>query len=152
MDLSIILGNLKNMCTQIHLNTTMFFCLLWRTQSDHAEEIRKAYWKKEPKTNTTQKGTKRSRPSSSSVTAATPTPTSQRKPKASRVSNVNGSSKGNPVKVDHEEEEEDESLYVQTHVDAMDKYEDVKSWEDLVESVDTIERGNDGELKVYLTM
>ena len=34
----------------------------------------------------------------------------------------------------------------------MDRYEDIQSWEELVESVDTIERGADGTLKVYMTM
>jgi chromobox protein 1 len=49
-------------------------------------------------------------------------------------------------------DEDEEPDFEQTHVDAMDKYKDVGDWEDLVENVDTIERGSEGDLKVYMTM
>lgn len=38
-----------------------------------------------------------------------------------------------------------------THADTVEKYKDVESWEDLVESVDTVERANEG-LTVFMTM
>jgi hypothetical protein len=42
--------------------------------------------------------------------------------------------------------------FVKTHVDSIDKYANVKNWEDLVAEVDTIERGPDDKLLVYMTM
>lgn len=64
---------------------------------------------------------------------------------------ANGSTKckSEPVEVDDELEEVG---FEQSHVDMMDRYEGFRDWEDLVESVDTIERASDGTLKVYLTM
>lgn len=40
----------------------------------------------------------------------------------------------------------------QSHVDSTDKYQDIKDWEDLVQSIDTIEKGSDSKLLVYMTM
>ena len=40
----------------------------------------------------------------------------------------------------------------ETHVDAVDTCNDVDAWENLVESIETIERGPDGGLKVYMTL
>ncbi|ORX38262.1 hypothetical protein BD324DRAFT_345905 [Kockovaella imperatae] len=51
-----------------------------------------------------------------------------------------------------EEEEDFAEDYEETHVDSMNKYEDVRDWEDLVASVDTIERGREDVLMIYLTM
>lgn len=42
--------------------------------------------------------------------------------------------------------------FERSHVDSSDKYQDVKEWEEIVQSVDTIEKGSDGRLMVYLTM
>jgi len=42
--------------------------------------------------------------------------------------------------------------YDETHNDDLQKYLDVEDWEDLVASVDTIERGHDETLIVYMTM
>jgi hypothetical protein len=42
--------------------------------------------------------------------------------------------------------------FVKTHVDSIDKYADVKNWEKLVAEIDTIERGSDHKLLVYMTM
>jgi hypothetical protein len=39
-----------------------------------------------------------------------------------------------------------------THPDDLAKYIDVENWEDLVASVDTVERGPDDTLIVYMTM
>jgi hypothetical protein len=53
---------------------------------------------------------------------------------------------------DEEEEEDMGDDFVKTHVDSIDKYANVKNWEDLVAEVDTIERGPDNKLLVYMTM
>lgn len=112
--------------------------------SSHASEVLDKYWEGRPKTAVVTKG-KRSRPSGASATGS---PSAQPKSKATRT---NGSSKRKPIKVEDDEQEE-EIGFDKTHIDSMDKYEDVSDWETLVESVDTIERGSDGLLKVYLTM
>ena len=51
-----------------------------------------------------------------------------------------------------QEEDDIAEDYEETHVDSMDKYEDVRDWEDLVASVDTIERGKEDQLMVFMTM
>lgn len=51
-----------------------------------------------------------------------------------------------------DEPEDEEPRYSQTHVDDINKYEDVDDWEPLVESVDTIVNNERGNLLVYLTM
>ena len=53
-----------------------------------------------------------------------------------------------PIEIDEDDEHERFKL----HLDSMDKYQDVMDWEALVGSVDAIELGKDGELKVVLTM
>jgi len=42
--------------------------------------------------------------------------------------------------------------YDETHDDDLAKYLKIEDWEDLVASVDTIERGQDETLIVYMTM
>jgi len=42
--------------------------------------------------------------------------------------------------------------YDETHDDDLNKYLDVQNWEGLVASVDTIERGQDETLIVYMAM
>lgn len=42
--------------------------------------------------------------------------------------------------------------YEDSHQDDLSKYLDVEDWEELVQSVDTIERGEDDTLLVYMTM
>ena len=110
--------------------------------SSHANEVLKQYWDGRPKPTAVSKG-KRRRQSGASAT-----PSSQRK---LRVLRANGSTKRKPIKMEDDEEEE-EIGFDETHIDSMDKYKDVSNWEKLIESVDTIERGSDGVLKVYLTM
>ena len=39
-----------------------------------------------------------------------------------------------------------------SHPDDLDKYMDIADWEDLVASIDTVERGSDDTLIVYVTM
>lgn len=45
-----------------------------------------------------------------------------------------------------------EDDFVKTHIDNIDKYADVKDWEKVVAEIDTIERGSDNKLLVYMTM
>ncbi len=143
MDRSTIPGNQKNTCT---LN---FF--LHPASSDqgrsHANDVRKKYWAGRPKTTVVQKG-KRGR-QSTTFTRSTELG-SQRKSKIQRTA-PNGSAKREAAPAVEDDEDEEDGFEL-THVDEVDKYADVISWEELVESVDTIERGNDGVLKVYFTM
>lgn len=47
---------------------------------------------------------------------------------------------------------DDEPGFDDSHVDSIEKYEDVQDWESLVEGIDTIERSHEGTLQVYMTM
>ena len=60
--------------------------------------------------------------------------------------------KQNATAEDEEEEDDVGDDFVKTHVDSIDKYANVKNWEDLVAEVNTIERGPDNKLLVYMTM
>ncbi|EIW68418.1 hypothetical protein TREMEDRAFT_69362 [Tremella mesenterica DSM 1558] len=104
----------------------------------HADGIVKAYWETRPKT--IEKVKKRSRQSSTPVKM-------DKKPRTSK--SANGSSRRKPISVDEDDVGPD---WEETHVDAVDKYEDVRDWEELVSTVDTIERGEGGTLLVYMTM
>lgn len=51
-----------------------------------------------------------------------------------------------------ESEEEDEAPELPADEQlSLDKLEAMDSWEDLISSIDTIERRNDGSLQIYLT-
>lgn len=106
----------------------------------HATEKMSGYWESKPKVSIkkNQEQPKRGRPTYSA-------PTSQKKP---RTSCTNGANKRSAPADDDEDEQELEV----THVDSMEKYEGVRDWEELVESIDTIERGQGGILLVYMTM
>lgn len=86
---------------------------------------------------------KRGRPSKASQAAA-PTP---KKPRASRASQVVERQDSPP-----ESEEEPIIEYETTYTDGIGRYDDVKNWEKVVESIDTVERTSDNSLIVYLTM
>ena len=119
------------------------------TTSEHAKNLVSEYWLKQPKTELGVK--KRGRASNSSQPAA-------RAAKAPRQS-TNGT-RGSARKETRpteaaDEEEEDDGMgadFVKTHVDSIDKYADIKDWEKLIAEVDTIERGSDNKLLVYMTM
>ena len=116
-----------------------------RHYSSHAEVIVSKYWDSRPKTaiKQTNIGTaKRGRGSfRGGVTRTT---------KNTRTSQAAaGASKRKTIPID---DEDDAPEYEETYVDSMDKYQDVRDWEELVQSVDTIERGADNMLKVYMTM
>lgn len=86
---------------------------------------------------------KRGRQSKAS-TAAVPTP---KKPRASRSSQA-------AMRQDSPPESEDDAAieYEQTYTDGIGRYDDVKDWEKVVESIDTVERNSENSLIVYLTM
>jgi len=103
----------------------------------HAEDIVSAYWKTRPKTSlkNDQPPAKKARTEGKSATPVT----------------KNGRTAGRqkrktPI------EEDDTPGYGETHTADLQKYMDVEDWEDLVASIDTIERGDDETLLVYITM
>lgn len=100
--------------------------------SEHAEDIVKNYWAKQPKD---QIGDVRK------SKAATPDST-QRKTKRARTSAA--ARAATPP--------EDDLQYADTHTDPIGKYEKVRDWEPLVKSIDTVERTSDNKLLVYMTM
>ncbi len=48
--------------------------------------------------------------------------------------------------------EDEEITFPDTHTDSADKFMDVADWEPIVKQVDSIERGSNNDLAVYLTM
>jgi hypothetical protein len=122
--------------------TSLDYAHVTHSHRSHAESIVKKYWESKPKNVARPAPTtsKRGRPSTSSQQ-----PAARKAPRQS-----NGSSKKSDKRA--EEEEEDELDFDTTHVDSMEKYKDIADWEEKVESVDTIDRGSDGVLIVYLTM
>ena len=116
--------------------------------SDHAEGLRAAYWAKQPSHPVVQKN-KRGRASVASPASAK----AEKKPSRTSLAKntaTNGTNKRKAVPV--EDDDDDVIEYEKLHVDSMDKYQDVIDWEDLVGSIETIQRGDDGELKVFMTM
>lgn len=58
------------------------------------------------------------------------------------------------MRADSPAESEDEPAieYEQTYTDGIGRYDDVKDWEKVVESIDTVERNSENSLIVYVTM
>ncbi|EKD02210.1 hypothetical protein A1Q2_03572 [Trichosporon asahii var. asahii CBS 8904] len=121
--------------------------VVWKlTRSEHAQELIDAYFAEHPESKAKRDDPpvkKRGRPSKAS-SAAAPTP---KKPRASRASQA-------AVRQDSPPESEDETNieYEQTYTDGIGRYDDVKDWEKVVESIDTVERNSENSLIVYLTM
>lgn len=66
-----------------------------------------------------------------------------------------GSDRNGKQPAEPEDEVDDDGMgadFVKTHVDSIDKYADVKDWEKVVAEIDTIERGSDNKLLVFMTM
>jgi hypothetical protein len=126
-----------------------------------------------PRTSLNTSGVRAGKASSTSSSRAPPSTTG---PAPKRVKTLNGATASGPGKVggkikggggrtradpaagnkrkaaSEDEPEEEEPRYSQTHVDDINKYEDIDDWEPLVESVDTIVNNEQGHLLVYLTM
>lgn len=123
---------------------------------EHASEVVTKYWASKPKAEIGVK--KRGR---ASVASSTPVPKNKSARTAGRTS-AGGSGNGNGVgasgrkskaaEADTDEEEADYVPYSESHVDPMTKYEDVEDWEELVASIDSVERGSENELMAYITM
>ena len=107
------------------------------------------YWANKPKNATKPMAASSSKPGRGAGT------TSRRGGNAPRT---NGTTRGRRGAVTEEDEEEEEGPdFGDTHVDSLEKYKDVGDWEELVQSIDTIERtagdgDNEGMLMIYLTM
>jgi hypothetical protein len=110
--------------------------LALRPHSKHAQEILQAYWDKKPKV---AQVTKRK----STAADEPPAKRGRGRPPTGRTSKAAAAAK---------EESPDEVYYADTHRDTVDKYKDIASWEDLVKTVDTVERNHHNELSVYITM
>ncbi len=48
--------------------------------------------------------------------------------------------------------EDDNEVFAETHMDPMDAYKDLADWEDKVATIETIERGANNNLVVYMIM
>lgn len=116
------------------------------TFREHATSLVSEYWAQQPKTDLGVK--KRGRPSAGQTERATKVPR-----KSANGATRGRASKGKqPAEPGREEEEDDTLEFSTTHVDSIEKYQDVKDWEDLVKQVDTVERSSDNKLIVYVTM
>lgn len=123
------------MCRSLRLELNPSDC------REHASEVVSKYWASHPKT---ELGVKKRGRASAAVPPA--------QPKKSIKTDRRASANGRKAIAEAEEEEEPFTAFADSHVDPMTKYEDVGDWEDLVASVDSVERGSDNELVVYLTM
>lgn len=88
-------------------------------------------------------------------TSAQPAPRAAKAPRQSAAAATSRASVRNgkqPATPDDESEDDLGPDFVKTHVDSVDKYAEIKDWEKLVMEVDTIERGSDNQLLVYMTM
>ncbi|BEJ15796.1 hypothetical protein CspHIS471_0504010 [Cutaneotrichosporon sp. HIS471] len=97
---------------------------------EHARDMIDAYIATQPK-----HAPKRGRPSS-----ATPSKPPAKRGRQSKASQAKAA-------VD-----DDELTFSDTHIDLADKFMDIPDWEPLVKQVDSMERGSNSQLAVYLTM
>jgi hypothetical protein len=117
--------------------------------SEHARDIVARYWDSVPKTSAVKK---RKSGVSSSPAPRSAAASKKNKTGGRKSASFNGNGNGNEA-IKAEDKVDDEGPdFATTHVDSMDKYMNVRDWEALVESVDTIERSADGELAVFMTM
>jgi len=118
------------------------------TCREHAKNLVSDYWHKQPKPEVGVK--KRGRQSTSSQPAARAAKAPRQSATSSSAAVRSGKKTAPP---DEEEEEEDAGDdFVKTHVDSIDKYANIKDWEKCVAEIDTIERGPDNKLLVFMTM
>ncbi|KAL7422410.1 hypothetical protein Q5752_003056 [Cryptotrichosporon argae] len=122
----------------------------WEKQGnvEHARDIVEQYWKKVPKSQPVRKrGPGRTSTSSQASSSSRPA----KQARTSRANGANGANKGEAIDI-HDDDDDEKAGFDLTHVGSVDKYIAVKDWEPLVASIDTIERGEDGKLVVYLEM
>ncbi|KIR54745.1 hypothetical protein I315_02626 [Cryptococcus gattii Ru294] len=124
-------------------------------RSASAEEAVAAYWETQEKTATAPR--KRGRQEASMVPQAsiTPKPESSKqaakKARTSTTSNGIKDSKAPMGKGDGDDGASDDDIDRQ-YSGSLDKYNDLKSWENVVQSIETVEQGEGGQLIVYATM
>ncbi|ODN87409.1 hypothetical protein L198_07033 [Cryptococcus wingfieldii CBS 7118] len=137
----------------------------WEPEANviHAEELLKIYWDTQKKAESKEPELapkKRGRPSKDSVRASSSRLSSslvaredneQPAPKRPRTSAVNGRKR--TIKDSSEEPEEEEpAANDPEYVDEYTAYMKMKDWENVVESVDTIDMDDDGKIIVLVTM
>lgn len=124
-------------------------------RSASAEEAVAAYWETQEKTATAPR--KRGRQEASMVPQASisPKPESSKqaakKARTSTTSNGIKDSKAPMGKGDGDDGASDDDIDRQ-YSGSLDKYNDLKSWENVVQSIETVEQGEGGQLIVYATM
>jgi hypothetical protein len=118
--------------------------------SEHANNLVSEYWAKQPKTELGVK--KRGRQSTSAQPAARAAKAPRKADPTSTKAAVGNGMQRAPTENLEESEDDLGPDFVRTHVDSIDKYLDVKDWEKIVDEIDTIERGPDNQLLVFMTM
>lgn len=125
---------------------------------EHAEALVEAYWANKPKTDLTRPSQSRSRAGPSTGKSSQPPAKKARtsgRPARESTSKRNGRGANGADGSDDDEDAEEEPNYIpfeSSHPDSLDKYMDVQDWEELVESVDTVERNEKGDLTAFVTM
>ncbi|ODN73022.1 hypothetical protein L202_08417 [Cryptococcus amylolentus CBS 6039] len=137
----------------------------WEPEANviHAEELLKIYWDTQKKAESKEPEPapkKRGRPSKDSVranssrvsTSLVAKEDNEPAPKRSRTSAVNGRKRVVKGSSEEPEEEEETAADDPEYVDEYTAYMKMKDWENVVESVDTIDMDDDGKIIVLVTM
>ncbi|TYJ52783.1 hypothetical protein B9479_006587 [Cryptococcus floricola] len=137
----------------------------WEPEANvsHAEELLKIYWDKQKEAESKEPEPapkKRGRPSKDSVRASSSRVSASlavkedNEPalKRSRTSAVNGRKRVVKDSSEEPEEEDEPAANDPEYIDEYTAYMKMKDWENVVESVDTIDMDDDGKIIVLVTM
>lgn len=108
----------------------------------NAPELLKQYWASAPRREATKKATKTSTTTKRKAPAAAPTSNKRKR----------GSAAASQAVQEPEETFEEDHEYSKSHVDQSTPYDNETNWEELVKSIETVERTEDGQLMAYMTM
>lgn len=118
-------------------------------RSASAEEAVAAYWETQEKTATAPR--KRGRQEASITPKPESSKQAAKKARTSITANGIKDSKAPMGKGDGDDGASDDDIDRQ-YSGSLDKYNDLKSWENVVQSIETVEQGEGGQLIVYATM
>ncbi|OWZ65053.1 hypothetical protein AYX14_04161 [Cryptococcus neoformans] len=117
-----------------------------------AEEAVAAYWETQDKTATAPRKRGRQEAYTASQTSITPKPESSKQAaKKARTSTAENGIKASVHKGEGDDGASDDDIDRQ-YSGSLDKYSDLKSWESVVQNIETVEQGEGGQLIVYATM
>ncbi|AAW44506.2 hypothetical protein CNG01300 [Cryptococcus deneoformans JEC21] len=117
-----------------------------------AEEAVAAYWESQDKTAAAPRKRGRQEAYTASQASITPKPESSKQAaKKARTSTAANGIKASVDKGEGDEGASDDDIDRQ-YSGNLDKYNDLKNWENVVQNIETVEQGEGGQLIVYATM